>query len=148
MIWMVKLYFTVYAITMLPIIASKSAPPSQPHDWLAAWGWTGSCAAPVSAYVHIPFCRHRCGYCNFSLLANRDDLFDRFLNAPGESLVDWKQDLQRVIELGVQHVSTYGLIIKKGARFWGMRDRSQIACLPEELELSLYVSDGLWSDYL
>lgn len=36
---------------------------------------------PRSAYIHIPFCRHRCGYCNFSLVANRDYLIDRFLNA-------------------------------------------------------------------
>jgi len=31
--------------------------------------------------VHVPFCRHRCGYCNFSVLAGRDDLADSFLNA-------------------------------------------------------------------
>ena len=28
-----------------------------------------------------PFCRHRCGYCNFSVVAGRDDLIDRFLGA-------------------------------------------------------------------
>ena len=35
--------------------------------------------APVSLYVHVPFCRHRCGYCNFSLVAGRDYLVERFL---------------------------------------------------------------------
>ena len=33
------------------------------------------------AYVHVPFCRHRCGYCDFTLVAGRDDLIDRYLAA-------------------------------------------------------------------
>ena len=36
---------------------------------------------PKSVYIHIPFCRHRCGYCNFTLVAGRDHLIDRFLDA-------------------------------------------------------------------
>ncbi len=36
---------------------------------------------PRSAYVHVPFCRHRCGYCNFSVVADRDDLAVPFLDA-------------------------------------------------------------------
>jgi len=38
-------------------------------------------ARPRSAYVHIPFCVHRCGYCNFAVVAGRDDLVEPFLNA-------------------------------------------------------------------
>ena len=37
--------------------------------------------APRSLYVHVPFCRHRCGYCDFALVAGRDDLIDRYLAA-------------------------------------------------------------------
>ena len=33
------------------------------------------------AYVHVPFCRHRCGYCDFTLVAGRDDLVERYLSA-------------------------------------------------------------------
>ena len=38
-------------------------------------------APPRSAYIHVPFCRHRCGYCNFSVVAGRDDLVESFLEA-------------------------------------------------------------------
>lgn len=43
---------------------------------------------PRSVYVHVPFCRHRCGYCNFSLVADRDYLIDRFLKAL-EKEIQW-----------------------------------------------------------
>ncbi len=36
---------------------------------------------PRAAYVHVPFCRHRCGYCNFTVLAGRDDLTGAYLEA-------------------------------------------------------------------
>ncbi len=36
---------------------------------------------PRHVYVHVPFCRHRCGYCDFTLVAGRDDLVERYLAA-------------------------------------------------------------------
>ncbi len=36
---------------------------------------------PRAAYIHVPFCRHRCGYCNFTLVAGRDDLVEDYLRA-------------------------------------------------------------------
>lgn len=38
-------------------------------------------ARPRAAYIHVPFCRHRCGYCNFTLVAGRDHLIDAYLAA-------------------------------------------------------------------
>lgn len=45
-----------------------------------------STSSPHSAYVHVPFCRHRCGYCDFTLVAGRDDLVDRYLAAIEQEL--------------------------------------------------------------
>jgi oxygen-independent coproporphyrinogen-3 oxidase len=37
--------------------------------------------SPRSAYIHIPFCRHHCGYCDFAVVAGRDDLVEPFFKA-------------------------------------------------------------------
>jgi oxygen-independent coproporphyrinogen-3 oxidase len=47
--------------------APDTAPP--------AWVW------PRAAYVHVPFCAHHCGYCDFAVAAGRDHLTDRYLDA-------------------------------------------------------------------
>ena len=36
---------------------------------------------PRAAYVHVPFCAHKCGYCDFASLAGVDHLADRYLDA-------------------------------------------------------------------
>lgn len=46
--------------------------------------------SPRSAYIHVPFCRHRCGYCNFTLVARRDDLIDQYLMAIDRELSQLK----------------------------------------------------------
>lgn len=38
-------------------------------------------SSPTSAYLHVPFCRHRCGYCNFAVVAGREDLAPAYLGA-------------------------------------------------------------------
>jgi oxygen-independent coproporphyrinogen-3 oxidase len=41
---------------------------------------------PRAAYIHVPFCRHRCGYCDFAVIAGRDDLIPRYLDAVAREL--------------------------------------------------------------
>lgn len=48
-----------------PQITGSAEPP---------WQW------PRAAYVHIPFCAHKCGYCDFASLAGVDHLADRYLS--------------------------------------------------------------------
>ncbi|MEX2170518.1 MAG: radical SAM family heme chaperone HemW [Pirellulales bacterium] len=38
-------------------------------------------APPRAVYIHVPFCRHHCGYCNFTVVAGRDDLVPAYLDA-------------------------------------------------------------------
>ena len=44
------------------------------------WFW------PRAAYVHVPFCAHKCGYCDFASLAGSDHLADRYLDALGREM--------------------------------------------------------------
>lgn len=40
----------------------------------------------ASAYVHIPFCARVCPYCDFTVVAGRDDVTDRYLDALGTDI--------------------------------------------------------------
>lgn len=48
-------------------------PPFQPDDppWIR----------PEAAYVHIPFCAHRCGYCDFAIATGKDERIEPYLDA-------------------------------------------------------------------
>lgn len=53
---------------------------------------------PAAAYIHVPFCRHKCGYCNFTVAANRDDLIESYLQAIRTEL-SWLKRPQQVTSL-------------------------------------------------
>jgi putative oxygen-independent coproporphyrinogen III oxidase len=46
-------------------------PSASPAPWL----W------PRAAYVHVPFCAHHCGYCDFAVATGKDHLIDRYVDA-------------------------------------------------------------------
>jgi len=41
---------------------------------------------PTSAYVHVPFCQQRCPYCNFTVVANRGDWMERYVDCVTDEL--------------------------------------------------------------
>src|SRR5918994_2212791 len=47
---------------------------------LPPWVW------PRAAYVHVPFCAHHCGYCDFAVAAGQDHLIDLYVEAVDEEV--------------------------------------------------------------
>jgi oxygen-independent coproporphyrinogen-3 oxidase len=92
---------------------SLSAGTSPPGDW----------PTPRSAYVHVPFCRHRCGYCNFSVVAGRDDLIERFLRAIDNELAALERPRVSSVYVGggtpthLSPVQLEALLVNLGERF-------------------------------
>lgn len=60
---------------------SATAPRNPAHHHSSTRHNTPQQTAPRAAYIHVPFCVHRCGYCDFSVVAGRDDLVTRYLAA-------------------------------------------------------------------
>ena len=58
--------------------ASRPTPHDIPPD---SPGLADAAASWLSAYVHIPFCRSVCPYCDFAVVAGREEVFDRYVDA-------------------------------------------------------------------
>jgi oxygen-independent coproporphyrinogen-3 oxidase len=56
----------VYGDRHCPAVQEHSAPP---------WVW------PRAAYVHLPFCAHHCGYCDFAVVTGQDHQIELYIDA-------------------------------------------------------------------
>lgn len=52
-----------------------------------------------AVYVHVPFCLHHCGYCDFSLVANRDHLIPQYLQALDNELQAHRRMVGDLVEV-------------------------------------------------
>jgi oxygen-independent coproporphyrinogen-3 oxidase len=65
---------------------------------------------------------------------------DLIFGVPGQSLAQWRTDLDRALALEPTHISTYGLTYEKGTRLWKQRRAGQLRPLDEEAELAMYTT--------
>jgi oxygen-independent coproporphyrinogen III oxidase len=63
---------------------------------------------------------------------------DLIFGVPGQTVAEWRDDLERTLALRPDHVSTYGLTYEKGTPLWKQRQSGQVTALPEQSELDLY----------
>jgi oxygen-independent coproporphyrinogen-3 oxidase len=71
--------------------------------------------------------------------AGFDDIgIDLIFAVPGQSLEQWRSDLQRAVDLRPSHVSTYGLTYEEGTSLTRRRVSGRIMPADEELECAMY----------
>jgi oxygen-independent coproporphyrinogen-3 oxidase len=63
---------------------------------------------------------------------------DLIFGTPGQTLANWRADLEAALALEPDHLSTYGLTYEKGTRLWKQRRRGEVRPLDEEAECAQY----------
>lgn len=63
---------------------------------------------------------------------------DVMFGLPGQSQREWRRTLEGVVELGPEHLSTYGLTIEEGTLFGRLHRRGALRLPPEEAHLAMY----------
>lgn len=64
---------------------------------------------------------------------------DLIYGAPGETLESWRRTLEKALELGVEHVSAYSLIIEEGTAIARKIARGELAEVDEDLNADKYL---------
>lgn len=63
---------------------------------------------------------------------------DLMFGFPGETLEEWKEDIRQTLELNVEHISAYSLMIEENTVLEKMMKRKKIEELDEETSLCMY----------
>lgn len=70
------------------------------------------------------------GFANISL--------DLIYGLPGQSLEQWEQTLEHVLELAPEHISCYGLKVEEGTPLWSYRDEANLP--DDDTQADMYLS--------
>ncbi len=62
---------------------------------------------------------------------------DLIYGLPGQAVHDWEADLSKVLELGPEHLSLYGLMVEEGTPFARRREQGLLLLPSEEAEIAM-----------
>ena len=57
---------------------------------------------------------------------------------PSQTMEQWQKDVAQALQLGVQHISTYGLIYEEGTHLTNLLEQGIIEAVDEDTELQMY----------
>ncbi|MGL4361917.1 MAG: radical SAM family heme chaperone HemW [Cellulosilyticaceae bacterium] len=63
---------------------------------------------------------------------------DLMFGLPGQTLLDWKNTLKKVINANVKHISAYSLIIEEGTYFSKLDEEGKLTLPSEDVEREMY----------
>lgn len=63
---------------------------------------------------------------------------DLMFGIPDQSLSDWKETIENVLNLKPKHISCYSLIIEEGTPFYEMFNNNKIELVEEDIEREMY----------
>ena len=58
---------------------------------------------------------------------------------PGQTLQQWKETLERVLELQTEHISMYQLKIEEGTPFYHQMQKGSLATIDQDLAADMYL---------
>ena len=57
---------------------------------------------------------------------------------PSQTMVQWQNDVEEALQLGVQHISSYGLIYEEGTHLTNLLEQGIIEAVDEDTEMQMY----------
>lgn len=51
----------------------------------------------IGIYIHIPFCRSKCNYCDFNSFAKKDDCIDNYINAVKQEIEEYAKNNKDIL---------------------------------------------------
>ena len=100
-------------------------------------------AEKLGLYIHIPFCRSKCDYCDFYSLAGREDQMDRYQKALLAHLKEqgldglecyYPRHSPEMVAQYLELAKKYGLCVSAGSDFHGERVRPDTCLRPISLD--------------